>query len=108
MYIPAQNIPHYFSGQKTVEYKINRWNTGVDLNESRDPRSWVAGMASMDALIYGELLAWDPVKQEAAWKVKHDKPANGGVLSTAGDLVFQGTGEGVFAAYDADNGDALW
>lgn len=108
MYIPAQNIPHYFSGQKTVEYKINRWNTGVDLNESRDPRSWVAGKASMDALIYGELLAWDPVKQEAAWKVKHDKPANGGVLSTAGDLVFQGTGEGVFAAYDADNGDALW
>ena len=108
MYIPAQNIPHYFSGQKTVEYKINRWNTGVDLNESRDPLSWVAGMASMDALIYGELLAWDPVKQEAAWKVKHDKPANGGVLSTAGDLVFQGTGEGVFAAYDADNGDALW
>lgn len=108
MYIPAQNIPHYFSGQKTVEYKINRWNTGVDLNESRDPLSWVAGMASMDALIYGELLAWDPVKQQAAWKVKHDKPANGGVLSTAGDLVFQGTGEGVFAAYDADNGDALW
>lgn len=108
MYIPAQNIPHYFSGQKTVEYKINRWNTGVDLNESRDPRSWVAGKASMNALIYGELLAWDPVKQEAAWKVKHDKPANGGVLSTAGDLVFQGTGEGVFAAYDADNGDALW
>ena len=108
MYIPAQSIPHYFSGQKTVKYQINRWNTGVDLNESRDPLSWVAGMASTDALVYGELLAWDPVKQQAAWKVKHDKPANGGVLSTAGDLVFQGTGEGVFAAYDADNGDALW
>jgi len=108
MYIPAQNIPHYFSGQKTVKYQLNRWNTGVDLNESRDPLSWVAGMASTDALVYGELLAWDPVKQQPAWKVKHDKPANGGVLSTAGDLVFQGTGEGVFAAYDADNGDALW
>jgi PQQ-dependent dehydrogenase (methanol/ethanol family) len=108
VYIPAQSIPHYFSGQKTVTYQLDRWNTGVDLNESRDPLSWVAGMASTDALVYGELLAWDPVKQQAAWKVKHDKPANGGVLSTAGDLVFQGTGEGVFAAYDADNGDALW
>ena len=108
MYIPAQNIPHYFSGQKTVKYQLNRWNTGVDLNESRDPLSWVAGMASTDALVYGELLAWDPVKQQSAWKVRHDKPANGGVLSTAGELVFQGTGEGVFAAYDADNGDALW
>ena len=108
VYIPAQSIPHYFSGQKTVTYQLDRWNTGVDLNESRDPLSWVAGMASTDALVYGELLAWDPVKQQSAWKVKHDKPANGGVLSTAGDLVFQGTGEGIFAAYDADNGDALW
>ena len=108
VYIPAQSIPHYFSGQKTVTYQLDRWNTGVDLNESRDPLSWVAGMASTDALVYGELLAWDPVKQQAAWKVKHDNPANGGVLSTAGDLVFQGTGEGIFAAYDADNGDALW
>ena len=108
MYIPAQNIPHYFSGQKTVKYQLNRWNTGVDLNESRDPLSWVAGMASTAALVYGELLAWDPVKQQSAWKVKHHKPANGGVLSTAGELVFQGIGEGVFAAYNADNGDALW
>jgi quinohemoprotein ethanol dehydrogenase len=108
MYIPAQNIPHYFSGQKTVKYQLNRWNTGVDLNESRDPLSWVAGKASADALIYGELLAWDPVKQQAAWSVRHDKPANGGILSTDGDLVFQGTWDGSFTAYDAENGDALW
>mgnify|MGYP003705991139 CR=1 FL=1 len=108
MYIPAQNIPHFFSAQKTVKYQLNRWNTGVDLNQSRDPKSWVAGKASADALIWGELLAWDPVKQEAVWKVHHDKPANGGVLSTAGDLVFQGMGTGTFAAYDADNGDRLW
>ncbi|MGB2451137.1 MAG: PQQ-binding-like beta-propeller repeat protein, partial [Porticoccaceae bacterium] len=108
MYIPVQNIPHYFSAQETVKYRLNRWNTGVDLNESRDPVSWVAGQASMDALISGELLAWDPVKQKPAWKVPHQGPANGGVLSTSGDLVFQGMGNGTFAAYDADNGDALW
>ena len=108
MYIPVQNIPHYFSAQETVKYRLNRWNTGVDLNESRDPTSWVAGQASMDALISGELLAWDPVKQKPVWKVPHQGPANGGVLSTSGDLVFQGMGNGTFAAYDADNGDALW
>jgi PQQ-dependent dehydrogenase (methanol/ethanol family) len=108
MYIPVQNIPHYFSAQETVKYKLNRWNTGVDLNESRDPLSWVAGQASMDALISGELLAWDPVNQKPAWKVPHQGPANGGVLSTSGDLVFQGMGTGTFAAYDADNGDPLW
>jgi quinohemoprotein ethanol dehydrogenase len=108
MYIPVQNIPHYFSAQETVEYRLNRWNTGVDLNESRDPASWVAGQASMDALISGELLAWDPINQKPAWKVPHKSPANGGILSTEGDLVFQGMGNGTFAAYDADNGDTLW
>jgi hypothetical protein len=33
---------------------------------------------------------------------------NGGVLSTAGNLVFQGQGTGEFAAYAADGGKKLW
>ncbi len=108
IYIPVQTIPAYFSGQKEVSYKVNRWNTGVNLNESRSPASWVAAKASLDALVYGELVAWDPIKQERAWTVRHPKPSNGGTLSTAGDLVFQGTWDGAFAAYDALNGDQLW
>jgi mono/diheme cytochrome c family protein len=91
-----------------VVYRVDRWNTGVDLNESRDPKSWVAAKASMDALVYGELVAWDPIKKQRAWQVHHDKPSNGGILSTAGDLVFQGTWDGTFVAYDAENGTPLW
>ena len=108
IYIPVQTIPAYFSGQKEVSYKVNRWNTGVNLNESRSPASWVAAKASLDALVYGELVAWDPIKQERAWTVRHPKPSNGGTLSTAGALVFQGTWDGAFAAYDALSGDQLW
>ena len=108
MYIPVQSIPSYFSAVKEVMYRVNRWNTGVDLNTNRDPKSWVAGRASADALIYGELVAWDPVKKKRAWKVHHSKPSNGGILSTGGDLVFQGTWDGTFAAYDAYNGEKLW
>ena len=108
MYIPVQNIPGYFRAEDSVEYRLGRWNTGLDLNESRDPKSWVAAKASMDALVYGELVAWDPVLQQRAWQVKHRKPSNGGVLSTASNLVFQGTWNGTFAAYDAENGNALW
>ena len=108
MYIPVQSIPAYFSAQKDVMYRVNRWNTGVDLNTNRDPKSWVAARASIDALIYGELVAWDPVKKQRAWEVHHNKPSNGGILSTEGDLVFQGTWDGTFAAYDAYNGDKLW
>jgi quinohemoprotein ethanol dehydrogenase len=56
----------------------------------------------------GALLAWDPVEQKERWRVWHPSMWNGGVMSTAGGLVFQGTAEGEFAAYDAATGRKLW
>lgn len=56
----------------------------------------------------GTLVAWDPVKQREAWSVKRDVVWNGGTLATAGGLVFQGTADGFFNAYDAANGKELW
>jgi len=56
----------------------------------------------------GSLVAWDPVRQKQAWVVQHDYLWNGGTLATAGNLVFQGTAEGIFNAYDATNGKNLW
>lgn len=109
MYIPVQNIPSYYSADDgDVRFRVNRWNTGIDLNEARDPKSWVAAQASMDALVYGELVAWNPLERRSQWRVRHPQPSNGGVLSTAGNLVFQGTQNGQLVAYDAVNGDPLW
>ena len=54
------------------------------------------------------LLAWDPVHQRARWKAPLDTFWNGGTLATAGDLVFQGTADGYFSAYDASAGKRLW
>lgn len=56
----------------------------------------------------GFLTAWDPVTQSSRWRVEHDKPFNGGTLSTAGKLVFQGNGSGTFKAYHAETGRHLW
>ena len=56
----------------------------------------------------GALLAWDPVAQKLRWKVQHDHLWNGGALATAGDLVFQGTADGWFSAYNATTGERLW
>ncbi|MDG2004133.1 MAG: c-type cytochrome, partial [Novosphingobium sp.] len=56
----------------------------------------------------GALLAWDPVKQEQRWIKWHSGIQNGGVLSTAGGLVFQGTDEGWLTAYDGKSGKQLW
>lgn len=56
----------------------------------------------------GFLLAWDPVKQAPRWRAEHALPFNAGVLSTAGNLVFQGDAERRFSAYRADSGERLW
>jgi quinohemoprotein ethanol dehydrogenase len=56
----------------------------------------------------GELLAWDPVQQREAWRVPLPASQSGGVLATAGNLVFQGRADGLFAAYRASDGEKLW
>jgi len=56
----------------------------------------------------GRLIAWDPVSQSARWSVEEPIATNGGVLSTAGNLVFQGQGTGEFAAFAAESGKQLW
>ncbi len=56
----------------------------------------------------GYLVAWDPVKQQEVWKVTRDEVWNGGTLTTAGGLVFQGGANGLFNAYDAASGKELW
>jgi quinohemoprotein ethanol dehydrogenase len=54
------------------------------------------------------LVAWDPVKQQEAWRSGVLGTIGGGTLSTAGGLVFQGTNVGRFVAYDAKDGKELW
>ena len=60
--------------------------------------------AQIRAMMKGALVAWDPVAGRRVWSVPMPLPWNGGVLSTAGGLVFQGNGTGEFAAYAADSG----
>lgn len=56
----------------------------------------------------GKLVAFDPVSRSVRWSVERALPFNGGVLATAGNLVFQGTAEGDFEAFAADTGKRLW
>jgi quinohemoprotein ethanol dehydrogenase len=56
----------------------------------------------------GSLLAWSPATQKPVWSVDYPTFLNGGALATAGDLVFQGTVDGIFRAYAADTGKLVW
>jgi quinohemoprotein ethanol dehydrogenase len=60
------------------------------------------------APIFGKLIAWDPAQKKEVWHVEYKAPWNGGTLTTAGNLVFQGTADGRFTAYDATTGKSLW
>jgi PQQ-dependent dehydrogenase (methanol/ethanol family) len=56
----------------------------------------------------GVFTAWDPVRRKPVWEVKEDLPLWSGALATAGDLVFYGTMDGWFKAYDAVKGRLVW
>jgi alcohol dehydrogenase (cytochrome c)/quinohemoprotein ethanol dehydrogenase len=56
----------------------------------------------------GHLIAWDPVKQEKVWTVPQPGSHNGGLLSTAGNLLFQGNADSEFVAYRATDGERIW
>ncbi|MEO0423308.1 MAG: PQQ-dependent methanol/ethanol family dehydrogenase [Pseudomonadota bacterium] len=56
----------------------------------------------------GALRAFDPKTGEKVWEVKNQAPLWGGVMATAGNLVFTGTPEGYLKAFDAKTGEELW
>jgi quinohemoprotein ethanol dehydrogenase len=56
----------------------------------------------------GRLVAWDPVQQTSRWQVDLPVLVSGGVLATAGNLVFQGRSDGWLVAYRATDGAKLW
>jgi len=62
---------------------------------------------SQGQLADGWLIAWDPVTQKERWRVIGGG-IRGGVLTTAGNLVFQSNGLGYLRAFSADKGEKLW
>jgi len=107
VYIPALDLAFSYAQDNAFKYDPEGWNTGVDFKQtipSKNPDDLITALAS----VKGHLAAWDPVTQREVWRVSHDTSWNGGLLSTAGNLIFQGRADGTFAAYRADNGELVW
>jgi quinohemoprotein ethanol dehydrogenase len=108
VYFPAQE--HWFPFSVDPDYKVpdgpaQRSSTGTGGRMTPERVELMKIAASREK---GWLTAWDPVKQKEVWRVPHERAGNGGVLTTAGNLVFQGTASRTFAAYKADTGEKLW
>ncbi|GAB1262886.1 PQQ-dependent dehydrogenase, methanol/ethanol family [Aurantivibrio plasticivorans] len=107
VYIPAMDIPYAYGNEPAFEYQEGRWNLAIDwqLNAAtgdEDLDNRIAGT------VRGHISAWDPVTQTEKWRVQHAGSWNGGMLSTAGNILFQGTSHGQFVAYNAKTGEQLW
>jgi len=110
VYIPAMTIPIRFLQPTNERDRLpgqGYWNTGFDrmANVPED----LPNLEEIIAQTYtAQLLAWDPVKQSARWASEIGPVAGGGVLSTAGNLIFQGGANGALQARNASTGELLW
>jgi quinohemoprotein ethanol dehydrogenase len=102
VYIPAMHAPITMVDDVDYERHPGRWNTGTSMGAPPPPGR------EKEAAFAGWLIAWDPVKQKAAWTVERESAWNGGTLATGGNLVFQGDDRSLFHAYDSRNGKELW
>lgn len=109
VYIPAQQVPQGYEAAKSTLDKTRErlgFNVGID---------WAIGQLPDDKAVYkaaiaattGQLVAFDPKAGKVAWSVDYPAAWNGGTMTTAGNLVFQGTSLGLFKAYAADSGEEL-
>lgn len=98
-YIPALDVPWVQSAKPGFRYL---YDIGV-------PPAELARMTEGEPKVEkgGFLKAWDVANHKLKWKVALSTTWNSGTLSTAGDLVFQASGDGYFSAYNAETGDRL-
>jgi PQQ-dependent dehydrogenase (methanol/ethanol family) len=100
VYIPTVDSRFIWQQDEEFQYTAGLWNLGYDISI---PFDFPAVGTEQRASNY--LLAWDPVTQSERWRVDG---SGGGILATAGDLIFRGTVDGRFVAYQANSGEEVW
>ncbi len=101
VYFSAQEAGWAYSRTTTFDYHPMSWNLALNPQAKQPPPSAAVP-------IEGFTLAWDPVSNKEAWRIPHAGPWNGGVLTTAGNLLVEGTEDGNFGVYRASDGEKLW
>ena len=104
VYVPVTET--YMAYAQAESYDPARGGLGTAFAGFDAERRAIAGYA--DAHSKGWLSAWNPVTQREVWRGPVEQKGSGGVLVTAGNLVFQGTIGTTFAAYRADTGAKVW
>jgi quinohemoprotein ethanol dehydrogenase len=104
VYVPVTETYMAYAAAET--YDPARGGLGTSFTGFDAERRQIAEYA--DAHSRGWLSAWNPATQAEVWRGPVEQKGSGGVLVTAGNLVFQGTIGTTFAAYRADTGAKVW
>ena len=106
VYIPAIPSSFPYENIKPENLRAGAVAMGIEYDGFAPPED----IADKDLPVVdaGYLSAWDPIAQTERWRISYAGSWNGGVLSTAGNLVFQGTSHGDFSAFNATDGKILW
>jgi alcohol dehydrogenase (cytochrome c)/quinohemoprotein ethanol dehydrogenase len=107
VYIPAQDTPFAYKDPGQFTPGPRGFNVGIDPLAYSMPQVPEI-KAAIRATVRGYLKAYDPAQQKEVWSVEQPGAWNGGVLSTAGSLVFEGNASGMFNAYNATTGAQVW
>ncbi len=113
VYLPTlQGTTFPYSQEKGFTHKQGTWNLGINhdamVGIPLKPQSEYKPGTGPKTRSPGALVAWDPVKREPRWVVDYPFAINGGTLTTAGNLVFQGGADGKLRGFTADKGELVW
>jgi quinohemoprotein ethanol dehydrogenase len=106
VYFPV--LENWYPYEIEPNYKWQKFRMSWGTNAPPSERNAAVRAEAAKRKIYGYLLAWDPVHQKEAWRVAYDNGGNGGTLTTAGNLVIEGTSAMTFDIYRATDGKRLW
>jgi alcohol dehydrogenase (cytochrome c) len=90
------------------EWGMDIWNEPVTYKKGAAYLGAGFTIKPLNENYIGVLRAMDPATGKIVWEYKNKAPLWGGVLTTAGNLVFTGTPEGFLKAFDAKTGEELW
>ena len=107
VYIPERSVPQVFKTFDTYQWLPDVDNTNLDYAEMYKFRKHVLDQVknAEDTIRAENLLAWNPITQQVAWKFPEGGP-DGGTMSTP-ELVFQGTRTGYLNVHNAKTGEKL-
>ncbi|HSG88053.1 MAG TPA: PQQ-dependent dehydrogenase, methanol/ethanol family [Pseudomonadales bacterium] len=111
VYIPAKTSSAIYADDFFTKARETVWQINYDtelLTALPDELTIADRAAAGTEALAARLIAWDPVSRRPVWEKPRGFYSGSGLLSTHGNLLFQGDLTGHFSAFAADSGEELW